>query len=337
MNGYLDALAKANPKAGNESTPPHIVFGNCGGEGLNDNETLKAWDSSLREYVRTHGPVLAEPESVRVSPTVGGVRIQAQQRWDVLKREQRTLSAVMRVFEQTRSKKPSHVELFRAGRAAVSGTRHWIGACKREFDTRRHQAYQERPCWIWTENDQFRARALATAISPVDTRLCFTCPDCGEVHQIETAPVSQLLTCTCGYQSDLLRAISEGKLGENACPDWALAKGRALLCHILNAFSAKLTDYNGTPFEMPSEEVSAGILPVLYQLIRWDYLGDARIARCAWKDCTKWFRVGAHESPCCSPEHSLKYRQAEYYRQKGKAVRHLRRKREKKARARRCV
>jgi hypothetical protein len=125
-----------------------------------------------------------------------------------------------------------------------------------------------------------------------------------------------------------------GNLTDNSCPDWAIARGRVFLCHILNAFSAKLTDYNGIPFEMPSEDVSAGILPVLYQLIRWDYLRDARVRRCAWKDCTKWFRVGRHESPCCSPEHSLKYRQAEYYRLKGRAVRELRREKQRGCRSR---
>ena len=333
MDEYFDALANANPKAGNENTSPHMAFANCGGDVLNDDQAPKAWGSALRKYVERYGPILAEPASVQVFALAGGVKVRAQQRWDVLRREQRTLSAVMRVFEQTRSKIPSHDELFRAARAAVSGSSHWVDACEQE--TKALRPGRERPSWIWTGNDQFRAQALASSIGPVDTRLRFTCPDCGEVRQINTAvPVSQLLTCKCGCESDLLRASSEGKLRVNDCPDWAIAKGRALLCHILNAFPAKLTDYNGTPLEIPSEELSAGILPVLYQLIRWDYLRDARVAGCAWKDCTKWFRVGAHESPCCSTEHSLKYRQAEYYRVKGKALRESRPKRRKGARAR---
>jgi hypothetical protein len=89
--------------------------------------------------------------------------------------------------------------------------------------------------------------------------------------------------------------------------------------------TAKLTDYQGLPFEMPSEDVSAGILPVLYQLIRYDYLREAKLAARAWKECRRWFRLSGHESPCCSAEHSLKYRQAQYYRRKGKATRQLRR------------
>jgi hypothetical protein len=365
MDEYFDALANANSKVGNDNTSPHIIFANCMSETLNDCESavciadearqsteeraraqkvrdtlLGEWQSALRKYVLTFGPVLAEPASVQVRQIAGDLRtnsrwveVRAQQRWDVLKREQRTLSAVMRVFEQTRSKTPSHNELFRAARAVVSGTSHWVDACQQESAALRPG--RERPSWTWAGNDQFRAQALAASMGPVDLRVRFTCPACGEVHQIQTAPesVSQVLTCKCGRQSDLLVAITEGNLGENACPDWAIAKGRVLLCHILNAFPAKLTDYNGIPFEMPSEDVSAGILPVLYQLLRSDYLRDARIARCAWKDCTKWFRVGGHESPCCSPEHSLKYRQSKYYRVKGKAARELRKKeKEKKAR-----
>ena len=84
---------------------------------------------------------------------------------------------------------------------------------------------------------------------------------------------------------------------------------------------------DGIPFEMPSEDVSFGILPVLYFLLRCDYLWNAKLARCAWKDCTRWFRVGSHDSPCCSEEHSLKHRQWVYYHEgKGKQKRQSRRK-----------
>jgi predicted RNA-binding Zn-ribbon protein involved in translation (DUF1610 family) len=239
----------------------------------------------------------------------------------------------MLVLEQTRSKAPSHNILFHAARDAASGTAYWVDACKRE--SAEWRPGRERPSWIWTGQDQTRAKALATALGPVDTRVQFTCPNCGDRHQIMMFQrVSQPLKCRCGCQSDLLRAIAEGKLREKACPDWSVARGQALLCHILNAFPGKLTDYNGTPFEMPSEDVSAGILPALYQLIRWDYLRETRVARCAWKDCAKWFRVGSHESHCCSPEHSLKNRQAEYYRRKGKAGRKLRREKDRTAPAR---
>ena len=205
------------------------------------------------------------------------VEVTAQQRWDVLKREQRTLSAVMRLFEQTRSEAPSHDELLRAARAAVSGTAYWVDGCEHESSALRCAG--GRPSWIWTTQDQFYAGTLAVAIGPVDTRVRFTCPGCGRVDQIQTARelMSELLTCQCGYQLDLLRASSEGYLQENACPDWAIAKGRALLCHILNAFPINLTDFHGVPFEMPSEDVSAGILPVLYQLLRSDYLREAPV------------------------------------------------------------
>ena len=180
MNGYLDAIANANPKDGVESISPHIVFANCMPEALHDLESpvriaeearqspearaeaqklrdalLKAWETKLREFVLIHGPVLAEPESVQVCGIVGDpkpnsrwVEVTAQQRWNVLRREQLTLSDVMRVFEQTRSKSPSHDELFRAARGAVSGTAHWVEACETEAAASRPG--RERPSWIWT-------------------------------------------------------------------------------------------------------------------------------------------------------------------------------------------
>jgi hypothetical protein len=191
----------------------------------------------------------------------------------------------MRIFDQILSRTPSHPELLDAARAAVRGTAHWIVVCERDLTARRQHAWHERPSWIWTNNDQFRAQALAAGIFD--------------------------------YRG--------GQARQNACPRWAISKGRVLLCHILNAFAAKLTDYDGTPLEMPSEDVGTGILPVLYHLVRCDYLWNARIARCAWKDCTRWFRIGRHESPCCCSEHSLKHRQSEYYRRKGKDNRALHR------------
>jgi hypothetical protein len=114
-------------------------------------------------------------------------------------------------------------------------------------------------------------------------------------------------------------------LKEKGSAKRAVDQGHALLCHVLNGFPVQLTQYKGVPLEMPSEDVSFGILPVVYFLLRCDYRRTARVARCAWKGCTRWFRMGAHHSGCCSEEHSLKYRQWVYYRAKGKKTRQRRR------------
>ena len=107
-------------------------------------------------------------------PNLRLVEVKPQQHCDALKREQRTLGAVIRVFEQTRSGTPSHDELFRAAHAAVLGTSHWVDACEHESAGLRFGS--EQPSWIWTAKDQFRAQILADAIGPVDTRVRFDLP-----------------------------------------------------------------------------------------------------------------------------------------------------------------
>jgi hypothetical protein len=114
-------------------------------------------------------------------------------------------------------------------------------------------------------------------------------------------------------------------LNEKGAAKRAEGQAHALLCQVLNGFPVQLTQYKGIPLEMPSEDVSFGILPVIYFLLRCDYRWTARVARCAWKGCTRWFRMGAHHSGCCSQKHSLKYRQWVYYRAKGKKTRQRRR------------
>jgi hypothetical protein len=135
-----------------------------------------------------------------------------------------------------------------------------------------------------------------------------------------------------GQAQRLLTALRPD--GARKSEERLIVEASALLCHVLDAFPVRLTQLDGIPLEMPSEDVSFGIFPVLYFLLRCDYLWDAKLARCAWKDCKRWFRVGSHDSQCCSEEHSLKHRQWVYYHEgKGKQKRQSRRKQLKRARA----
>ncbi len=110
----------------------------------------------------------------------------------------------------------------------------------------------------------------------------------------------------------------------------ANSQAHDLLCHVLDAFPVRLTRYCGAPVEMPGEDVSFGVFPAFYFLLRWDYLWDAKVARCAWEGCKRWFRVGSHDSRCCSDEHSLKHRQWVYYHEgRGKQMRQRRREKDK--------
>ncbi len=109
---------------------------------------------------------------------------------------------------------------------------------------------------------------------------------------------------------------------ESSVPPYRQLMGRThqLICTILNAFPQYLTRWRGTTIESPGEDYTFGIRPLLYHLLRLEYLSEGRhIAICPLKECeTKWFRQERAGQICCSDEHSLKYRQREYYERKGK-------------------
>ena len=273
MSGYVYAISGA--QAGDPNKAAHLDFANCKSE------------EALTRFVQRYGPVLAEADSVEVRPPIHEDRcsrteIRAEQRWDVLRREQRTLNAALQLFEEIRSDNPDGDALVRAAKSVVLGTSFWVDVYNRELQAKDPRHWQDSPSWMWTAKHLGRAQQLANAVCPMD-------------------------------KEDLL--------------DRAKSQAHELLCHVLNAFPVWLTRYGGNPVEMPSEDVSFGIFPVLYFLLRCDYLWRAKVARCAWKDCTRWFRVGSHDSRCCSEEHSLKYRQWVYYNHgKGKQTRRRRRK-----------
>ncbi len=273
MSGYVYAIS--GTQAGDPNKAAHLVFASGTSE------------EALTRFVEKYGPVLAEADSVDIKPPIHEKRrsrteLTAEQRWEVLSREQRTLTAALQLFEQIRSDKPDREALFDAARALVLGTSFWVDVYNRELAVKSDRHWQDSPSWTWTAKHQQRAQMLMTPLRPLNGK--------GAVKR-------------------------------------AKAQANDLLCHLLNAFPVRMTQYQDMPLEMPSEDVSFGIFPVLYFLLRCDYLWSGKVARCAWRDCTRWFRVGTHDSPCCSEEHSLKYRQWVYYHEgKGKRTRQRRRK-----------
>jgi len=272
MSGYMYAIS--GTQAGDANKAAHLVFANCTSE------------EALTKFVQRYGPVLAEADSVDVRPPIHEERclrteVRAEQRWEVLRREQETVNAALQLVGEIRSDEPDGYAVVRAAKSLVRGTVYWVDAYNRELKEKRLRPWQDSPSWIWTAKHQGRAQQVANAVGPVD---------------------------------------SEDSL------DRAKSQAHELLCHILNAFPVRLTQSDGIPVELPSEDVSFGVLPVLYFLLRCDYLWNAKVARCALKDCMRWFRVGSHDSPCCSEEHSLRYRQWVYYHEgKGKQMRQRRR------------
>jgi hypothetical protein len=93
----------------------------------------------------------------------------------------------------------------------------------------------------------------------------------------------------------------------------------------LNECPPYVTFFDGQPAELP-EHNPDGILPVLYFMLRRDYLGGRRrISTCEFDDCGIVFRVARTGQRFCDERHSRLQRQRNYWNKKGKLRRSERR------------
>jgi hypothetical protein len=100
------------------------------------------------------------------------------------------------------------------------------------------------------------------------------------------------------------------------------------LCRLFNRFPPTLIFFDGRPAELPPHRPE-GILPVLYFMLRSDYLAtDKRIGSCANVECRKLFAIERAEQRFCSARCSALQRGRDYWRRTGKKRRRERRKAE---------
>ena len=106
-------------------------------------------------------------------------------------------------------------------------------------------------------------------------------------------------------------------------PDILLPKtldGRIVICELLNCFP-------GTVFPNPLEMHSSiryGIRPLLYALIRRQFLSPRDGAACANARCRNFFNIERTGQKFCSSECSLQQRQRNYWAKSGKKLRRKR-------------
>jgi hypothetical protein len=102
------------------------------------------------------------------------------------------------------------------------------------------------------------------------------------------------------------------------CAHWTL-------CRLLNRFQPELTFFDGRPAELP-RHAPEGILPVLYFMLRSDYLStERRIATCENTSCKQLFAIERSGQRFCSSKCSTLQRGRDYWHRKGKERRRARR------------
>jgi hypothetical protein len=138
------------------------------------------------------------------------------------------------------------------------------------------------------------------------------------VRAIETSKFSAL----CEPPQGSLRAASYD-------PVW---EGHNIICQLVNAFEVKVYVWGKTPIEGPDWDVRYGIRPLLYYILRQQYLQQrGGIAVCANVQCRELFEIERAGQRFCLDTCSQHQRQREYWAERGKKLREKRRRQRKAA------
>jgi hypothetical protein len=102
--------------------------------------------------------------------------------------------------------------------------------------------------------------------------------------------------------------------------------GHHVVCELVNAFSPQVSVWGGnTPVEAPDWDLTCGIRPVLYYILRREYLQQANgVGICQNTECRDLFELERSGQEFCGDVCSRLQRQREYWRKSGKKLRQRR-------------
>lgn len=93
--------------------------------------------------------------------------------------------------------------------------------------------------------------------------------------------------------------------------------GRIVVCELLNSFPSIVFP---NPLEMHSS-IKFGIRPLLYSILRRQFINPRGFAICANTECRNFFNIERSGQSFCSSECSLHHRQRIYWQERGKKLR----------------
>lgn len=97
--------------------------------------------------------------------------------------------------------------------------------------------------------------------------------------------------------------------------------GHLVICELVNAFAPLVYPWGDSPVEAPHWEIIGGIRPLLYFMLRREYLRAGGIAICRNIDCRQIFEIERSGQEFCGQECSRLQRQREYWSIRGKKMR----------------
>ena len=97
--------------------------------------------------------------------------------------------------------------------------------------------------------------------------------------------------------------------------------GHDVICELLNAFRPWVYRWEDKPTEAPHRDLRYGIRPILYSILRMEYLRPGSLAICANAQCLDAFVIDRAGQRFCSKKCSRHQRQGEYWALRGKRMR----------------
>jgi hypothetical protein len=281
-----------NPSNNSLSDLPHARLAGASGT-----------DELLR-FIENFGPVVAydfdKPETTSEVNFVGFTGIGAKQRWDELKREQKLFRSLLQLIQAVKTGDTQALAkstpLFND---IVDGTYAWIEQHDRESLERESN---ELPpiSWNWSGREQdILENYFHSALGALNTD-----PKCDRLTTL----------LVFGDPIELINGA---------------------ICQVINAFPTSvqyLTPKKGVgktkelprAVEMPRSDLTFGIRPVLYFMIRTDYLQGWELRLCGRIGCGTWFRPTEKRPHHCSSKCAQLERQTKYWHSKGSSQRRSR-------------
>mgnify|MGYP001468141631 CR=1 FL=1 len=97
-----------------------------------------------------------------------------------------------------------------------------------------------------------------------------------------------------------------------------------VICEIVNAFAPLVYPWGDAPVEAPSWDLTGGIRPLLYYILRREYLQAGGIGICRNTECRDLFEIERFGQEFCGDVCSRLQRQREYWQTRGKKMRRRR-------------
>jgi hypothetical protein len=301
---YLKPVPIPAPTDDEVSRMPHLCFANASER-----------DELLR-FVRKFGPVVAddpdEPcttvveagdtkrSKTTIEAPVVTTWVGAIQRWDELQREQSLFQSLLLLIQAVKS---GDADELRGSLAlfedVLSGTFAWIEQHSRE-SLQRERNGRSPIDWNWSRTQQeILANLLNCAASVLK-------------EDPKVDGLSMLLACGDPFYN-VHRALCEVL---NAFPP--------VIQYLLTKQKDRKGEYIPLPVEIPRSDLTFGIRPVLYFMLRTDYLRGWDLRMCRRQGCGVWFRPTGKVPHHCTPQCARKHRQGQYWNSKGSNKRRAR-------------